>query len=547
MTASSSIDPVRLGLIWNRLDGVVDQVAETFVRAAFSVVVRDNYDMAFSLFDARGCQLTQSKRSIPSFMGTLPRTLEAVLEKFPVASLAPGDTVITNNAWIGTGHLNDISMVHPIFRDDRLIAFAASTAHTVDIGGAPSPTARDCFEEGLCIPICKIVVRGEENPTVIDVLRENLRQPDETLGDIRAQFAAYRDCAAKLLEIMDEERLEHLENVADEIILRSERGMRAAIEKLPDGEYTDGFDVDGVDEPLHIQCSVRIDGGDLHVDFAGTSAQVRWPINSVLNYTQAYGSYAVKCLLDPGAPSNAGSVAPLTITAPQGCLLNATPPAPVWGRHLSGHYVPPAIFGALAPILPDRVIAESGSPLWNVYFSGKRERDGSNFVKMFFMNGGHGARPHSDGPGCLSFPSNVSNQPIEAFEHQVPLLVTEKSLVPDTGGAGRFRGGNAQRIGFRSRSKAPITMTIRHERVTYPPRGLLGGLPGSAGLDLVNGEAIDAKSRSELHEGDHVIFQTPGGGGLFAPSERCSALIEADIDSGLVTPEQAQKAYGRER
>ena len=554
----ASIDPVRLGLIWHRLDGVVDQVAETFVRAAFSVVVRDNYDMAFSLFDARGCQLTQSKRSIPSFMGTLPRTLQAVLEKFPITSLEPGDTIITNNAWIGTGHLNDISMVHPIFRDNRIVAFAASTAHTVDIGGAPQPAARDCFEEGLCIPICKIVERGEENPLVIDLLRENLRQPDETLGDIRAQFAAYRDCAKKLLEIMHEEGLEQLEHVADEIITRSERGMRSAIEKLPDGEYSDGFAVDGVDEPLHIQCLVRINGGELEVDFAGTSPQVHWPINSVLNYTQAYGSYAVKCLLDPGAPSNAGSVAPLTISAPPGCLLNATPPAPVWGRHLSGHYVPPAIFGALAPILPGHVIAESGSPLWNVYFSGTRQSrgqdggqgDGSSggesFVKMFFMNGGHGARAHSDGPGCLSFPSNVSNQPIEAFEHQVPLLATEKSFVPDTGGAGKFRGGNAQRIGFVSRSKTPITMTIRHERVTYPPRGLLGGLNGSAGLDLVNGKVIAAKSRSELHEGDHVVFQTPGGGGLFAPSQRSRELIDEDLESGLVTREQTQKVYGDE-
>lgn len=549
--AATSIDPVRLGLIWHRLDGVVDQVAETFVRAAFSVVVRDNYDMAFSLFDARGCQLTQSKRSIPSFMGTLPQTLEVVLKKFPAASLAPGDTIITNNAWIGTGHLNDISMVHPIFRNKQLVAFAASTAHTVDIGGAPSPAARDCFEEGLCIPICKIMMDGEENPLVIDLITENLRQPSETLGDIRAQFAAYRDCAAKLLAIMDEEGLERLEDVADEIITRSERGMRLAIEELPDGEYTDGFAIDGVDEPLHIQCAVRIDGGALYVDFSGTSAQVRWPINSVLNYTQAYGSYAVKCLLDPGAPSNAGSVAPLTITAPPGCLLNATPPAPVWGRHLSGHYVPPAIFGALAPILPERVIAESGSPLWNVYFSGKRhsgsDGDGTNFVKMFFMNGGHGARAHSDGPGCLSFPSNVSNQAIEAFEHQVPLLATEKSFVPDSGGAGRFRGGNAQRIGFVSRSKTPVTMTIRHERVNYPPRGLLGGLPGSAGLDLVNGKAIAAKSRSELHEGDHVVFQTPGGGGLFPPAERAGALIEEDLASGLVTREQTMKDYGRER
>ena len=227
--SKTELNAVRLGLIWRRLDGIVDQVAETFLRAAFSVVVRDNYDMAFSVFDSQGRQLTQSKRSIPSFMGTLPRTLDAVLEKFPVSQLNPGDVIISNNAWIGTGHLNDISMVHPIFRGDELVAFAASTAHTVDIGGAPSPSAKDCFEEGLCIPICKIVVAGQDNPVVLDFLTENLRQPAETLGDIRAQFAAYRDCNVKLMSLMDEEGLDDLIPVADEIIARSEQSMRAAI------------------------------------------------------------------------------------------------------------------------------------------------------------------------------------------------------------------------------------------------------------------------------------------------------------------------------
>lgn len=533
--SDTTIDPVRLGLIWRRLDGIADQVAETFVRAAFSVVVRDNYDMAFSLFDDQGRQLTQSRRSIPSFMGTLPHTLSEVLRKFPADGLSPGDIIITNDPWIGTGHLNDISMVHPLFRNGRLIAFAASTAHTVDIGGAPSPSARDRYEEGLTIPICKIVEAGVESPVVLDFLEENLRQPSETLGDIRAQFAAYRDCDTMLNRMLDEERLDDLTAVADEIIERSELSMRAAIKALPDGSYTDGFTVDGVDKPLWIACTVTIEGDALAVDFAGTSPQVAFPINCVLNYTQAYARYAVKCLLDPHAPNNAGTLKPITITAPEGCLLNATVPVPVWGRHLSGHYVPPAILGAMAEILPSKIVAESGSPLWNVYFAGKKPSGDGNFVKMFFMNGGHGARPHGDGPGCLSFPSNVSNQPIEAFEHQVPLLVTEKAFVPDSGGIGKYRGGNAQRIGFRSVSENPVTMTIRHERVKFPPRGLLGGGPGSAGIDLVNGEVIPAKSRSDLNPGDEVSFQTAGGGGLYPPEERDPESINADLKAGYIT------------
>ena len=224
-------------------------------------------------------------------------------------------------------------------------------------------------------------------------------------------------------------------------------------------------------------------------------------------------------------------------------MLNATPPAPVWGRHLSGHYVPFAILGALAPVLPERVVAESGAPLWNVYFAGQRERDGQRFVKMFFMNGGHGARANGDGPGVLSFPSNVSNQPVEAFEHQVPMVIEEKALIPDSGGAGRYRGGNAQRIRFRSVSTRPITMTIRHGRVTYPPRGLLGGNPGAPGRDLCNGEPIAAKGRTELSHGDVVTFETAGGGGMFPPDQRSREALEADLVTGLVTPSGVRRDY----
>ena len=539
----SSLDPIRLGLIWQRLNGIVDQVSETFIRAAFSTVVRDNYDMAFSLLDTKGRQFVQSRRSIPSFIGTLPRTLSAVLEKFPAESLRPGDVIVTNDAWIGTGHLNDISMICPIFVHDRLIAFAGSTAHTVDIGGAPSPTAQDCYEEGLCIPICKIVERGVENPLVIDFLSENLRAPAETLGDIRAQFAAYHDCEQKLMKVLAEEGLDDFDDVIEEIILRSSRSMRAVIADLPDGRSSDAFQVDGFDEPLTIRCTVTIDGETIDVDFAGTSDQIKWPINSVMNYTYAYSCFALKCLLDPEAPNNSGSFDSVTVRAPEGSLLNAQRPAPVWGRHLSGHYAPPAIFGALSSVLPDRVIAESGSPLWNVYFKGTQVADGSPFVKMFFMNGGHGARPNGDGPGCLSFPSNVSNQPIELFENQAPLLVTEKCFVPDTAGEGTFRGGDAQRLSFKSLATAPITMTIRHERIKFAPRGLLGGQGGAAGQDLINGEPIPAKSRQILNSGDIATFQTPGGGGLHSPEGREAEAVVRDVRRGLLSSKKARVVY----
>ena len=544
--ADGKLDPVRLGLIWQRLNGIVDQVSETFVRAAFSTVVRDNYDMAFSLLDRQGRQFVQSRRSIPSFIGTLPRTLEAVLAKFPAETLRPGDVVVTNDAWIGTGHLNDISMICPIFAGDRLIAFAGSTAHTVDIGGAPRPDAQDCYEEGLCIPISKIVEAGRENDLVIDFITENLRAPDETLGDIRAQFAAYADCREKLLKVLEEEALKDFDPVIEEIVARSSRSMRSVIAELPDGRYTDSFLIDGFDEPLTVACAVTIYGETIDVDFDGTSPQIPFPINSVMNYTYAYSCFALKCLLDPSAPNNSGSFDAVTIRAPEGSLLNARRPAPVWGRHLSGHYAPPAIFGALSSVLPERVVAESGSPLWNVYFKGIDDR-GASFVKMFFMNGGHGARPNGDGPACLSFPSNVSNQPIELFEAQTPLLVTEKCLVPDTAGEGRYRGGDAQRLSFQSTAEAPITMTIRHERITYPPRGLLGGENGAPGVDLVNDKSIPAKSRQTLHKGDIATFQMPGGGGLHPPDGRAAAAVDRDLERGLLSGEKAKAVYGRVR
>jgi N-methylhydantoinase B len=281
----------------------------------------------------------------------------------------------------------------------------------------------------------------------------------------------------------------------------------------------------------------------LSVDFAGTSPQINRPINSVLNYTLAYSAYAVKCAFDPVTPNNDGSFRPITITAPEGCLLNPRRPAPIWARHLAGHYLPPVIFSALANLLPDKVIADCGSPVWNVYFAGKQDT-GQRFVKMFFMNGGHGARPHQDGPACLSFPSNIATVPIEQFENSVPILITEKELIPDSGGAGRNRGGPAQRLSFRSTSDEPITMTIRHERVKFPPRGLLGGKPGSAGREYVNGERIPAKIRMDLQPNDLVTFETPGGGGMGSPEERDPAKLQADLLSGLVTPEAAVSEYG---
>jgi N-methylhydantoinase B len=543
MLESGRFSALQVGVAWHRFNGLMDEAAQTFVRTSFSSVVRDNWDLAVSLMDSQGRQFAQSSRSIPSFIGTMPRTLAVMLQRYPKETLNPGDVLISNDGYHGTGHLNDITMACPIFRNGQVIAFISSVFHTVDIGGAPSVDARDSYEEGLTIPVAKILREGVENEDVIAFLTENLRGPNETLGDIRAQFAAYRIGVDRLLQILEDEGIDDLDTLVEEILDRSESAMRRAIEAAPDGSYRDEILVDGFEEPLKICCEIRIQGSNLTVDFAGTSAQIRRPINSAMNFTRAYSAYAVKCVFDPVTPNNDGSFRPIEITAPEGCLVNPRRPAPIWARHLSGHYLPPVIFSALAKLMPERIIADCGSPLWNVYFSGNQP-SGERFMKMFFMNGGHGARPHQDGPACLSFPSNVATVPIEQFENSVPLLITEKSLIPDSGGAGKFRGGPAQRVSFKVMSDQPVTMTIRHERVKFPPRGLLGGMAGSPGREYVNGERIPAKVRMDLQPGDVVIFDTPGGGGMGKPGERDPAQLHADLESGLVTSAAAMRDYG---
>jgi N-methylhydantoinase B len=540
---SSKLSPVRLGILWQRLTGLMDEVAHTFVRTSFSVVVRENWDLTCSFLDAEGRQFAQSSRSIPSFIGTMPRTLAGILRRIPKESLRPGDVLISNDPWLGTGHLNDISMFQPVFRHGTLIGYLGGTFHTVDIGGAPSPNARDSFEEGLCIPIARIKREGVENEDIINLIRENVREPEETLGDIRAQFAAYDIAARRLLKMLDEEGIDDLAEITNEILDRSEASMRQMIAAIPDGEFSDQVTADGFETPLNINCTIRKAGSTLEVDYTGTHAQIDRPVNSVMNFTFAYSVYALKCALDPTSPNNDGALRPITITAPEGCLLNPRRPAPVWGRHLSGHYLPFVIYRALSQVIPGKIAAESGSPLWNVYFRGTG-RGGDKFVRMFFMNGGHGARATLDGPSCLSFPSNVASTPIEQFENTTPLLVTEKALIPDSGGAGRFRGGLGQRLSFRATGDAPVNVMFRHERVKFPAGGLLGGLAGACGRDMVNGKRVPAKTSEYLGRGDVVTFETPGGGGMYDPATRDPAALAEDLREGLVSEAAAVRDYG---
>jgi N-methylhydantoinase B len=527
----STLSPLRLGTAWARISGLMDEAAESFVRTSFSSVVRDNWDMAVGLMDSAGRQFAQSSRSVPSFVGTMPRTLAVMLRRHPAETLRPGDVLISNDGYDGTGHLNDITTIKPVFLGGRLAAWIGSTFHATDIGGAPSVEARDSWEEGLTIPVCRILRGGQENEDVFAFLQANLRQPEEVLGDLRAQFAMYEAAEARLGRILAEEAIAAPDALAKEIFFRSERAMRAAIAAVPDGEVTDAVTADGFEHPVTIRLRLEIRGEDLTLDFTGTDPQIARPVNSPLNFTRAYSNYAVKCAFDPATPNNDGSFRPITLVAPEGCIVNPCRPAPVWGRHLTGHYLPMLVLAALGKILPERVIAESGGPLWNVYFTGEHA-GGRRFVRMFFMNGGQGAAAAHDGPSCLSFPSNVATQPVEAFENAVPMLVTEKALISGSGGTGRHRGGLGQRIGFRVLGERPVTATFRHERVRHPPRGLHGGQPGRGGRDVVNGTPVPSKARVVLDPGDTITFETPGGGGFGPAEDRDPAAVERDRREG---------------
>ena len=531
---TAPLSALRLGTAWARIAGLMDETAETFVRTSFSSVVRDNWDMAIGLMDSHGRQFAQSSRSVPSFVGTMPRTLAIMLQKYPVERLQPGDVLISNDGYFGTGHLNDITMVKPLFTNGRVMAWIGSTFHSTDIGGAPSIEARDSWEEGLTIPVAKMLRAGEENEDVVAFLEANLRQPGETLGDIRAQLAAYEQAERRLHRIVAEEGIADLDSLAAEIFVRSERSMRDAIAAAPDGEVFDHVTADGFEHPVTIKLRLAIQGDELTMDFTGTDPQIARPVNAPLNFTRAYSNYAVKCAFDPTTPNNDGSFRPIRLIAPEGSIINPRRPAPVWGRHLTGHYLPILVLAALGKLIPDRVIAESGSPLWNVYFTGEHA-DSRRYVRMFFMNGGHGALPMRDGPACLSFPSNVATQAVEQFENAVPMLLTEKELIPNSGGAGRTRGGLSQRLSFRVVGEKPVTATYRHERVKNPPRGILGGASGRGGRDLVNGKPVAAKARIVLQPGDTITYETPGGGGMGQPSERDPAAIESDLREGYVT------------
>jgi len=539
------IDAITLEVMWNRLIAVVNEQAAALMRTSFTTIVRESGDLSAGVFDRRGNMIAQAVTGTPGHINAMATCIHHFLAVYPAETLAPGDVLITNDPQKTSGHLHDFTVITPIFRSatqPTLVGFFGNICHVLDIGGRGLGTdARSVYEEGLFVPITKLYDRGVENSELVKLLAANVRTPEPVLGDIHAQVAGNDVGGRRLLEFMDEFALDALEPLADAIIERSERAMRAAIADLPDGEWSNVVYSDGYEEPVRLEVTLTKRGDELWVDWSGSSPESSRGINVVLNYTHAYTTYALKCALAPEVPNNEGSFRPVHVSAPAGSILNAQHPAPVGARHIIGHFLPGAIFGALAQIIPERVMAEGAANIWNIQLTGK-DADGDLWTYVWFSTGGTGARPTSDGISAAAFPSGISGVPSEVIESLAPVVIHRRELRADSGGAGEFRGGLGQTLEFSVRTGRPFTFSPLFDRVQFAAQGADGGGPGaSARIRLSTGEELSRKGARELAADTRVTLELPGGGGYGDPQKRDPQAIREDLRDGLIT---TTDAYG---
>jgi N-methylhydantoinase B len=541
----AALDPIVLEVLWNRLLSVTNEQQAALMRTAFSTVVRESQDLACGVFDTRGNMIAQSETGTPGHINAMATCMRHFMRAYPPETLEPGDVLLTNDPWMTAGQINDITIVSPIFLDGRLVAYFANTCHMADIGGRVlSAEAREVYEEGLYIPITKLFFAGQRNEELFKVIRANVRTPDEVEGDLYAMTACNDVGGARLLEFMREFELDSIDPLSEAIISRSEAAMRAAVSVVPDGEYENELWSDGFEEPVLIKAKVTVKGDELFVDHAGSSPQSRHGINVVLNYTHAYTSFAVKAAISPEVPHNEGSFRPVHVTAPEGCILNATFPAPVGARHLIGHFLPSLIFGALAKAMPDRLMADGANSVWISMWRGERV-NAEPFTFMLFQCGGTGARPNKDGLNNVGFPSGVAGVPAEVMENLTSLVMTRREIRPDSGGPGRFRGGCGQYTSFRSRVDRPFSMVGMFDRTKFPAQGAAGGREGATGeFSLSNGEHPNPKQLILVPPDVTAQVTLPGGGGYFDPFRRDPRLVLEDVAYGYVSLEAAEREYG---
>lgn len=540
----SNIDPISLEILWNRLIAVVNEQAAALMRTSFTTIVRESGDLSAGVFDTRGNMIAQAVTGTPGHINAMATCIHHFMDVYPAETLKPGDVLITNDPQKTSGHLHDFTVITPIFEGVRLVGFFGNTCHALDIGGRGMGTdARSVYEEGLFVPITKLYDEGLENAELLKLIAANCRAPEPVIGDLRAQVVANDVGGRYLLRFMDEFGLESVDPLTDEIIRRSEGAMREAIAKVPDGDYTNEVYSDGYENPVKLVVTIRKRGDRMDVDWTGSSPASAYGINVVLNYTHAYTTYALKCALAPDVPNNEGSFRPVTVSAPKDSILNAQHPAPVCGRHILGHFLPGAIFGALAEAMPDRVLAEGAANIWSTQLSGPRD-DGSVWTYVWFSTGGTGARPNKDGISATAFPSGISGVPAEVIESLAPIHFHRREYRTDSGGPGVYRGGLGQTVEFSVNTGEPYTFSGLFDRTRHPAAGYAGGEPGAlARITLGDGTVIDSKGARELGPDMSISLGLPGGGGFYSAFERDPEAVLDDVIDGLVSVDAARSRY----
>ena len=520
--------PIELQVMWQRLIAVVEEQAQALIRTAFSPIVRECGDLSAGVFDLRGRMLAQAVTGTPGHVNSMAESVPHFLREFLAETMAPGDVFITNDPWRGTGHLNDFVVTTPCFHEGRLVALFSCTSHLMDIGGIGfGPDATDLFMEGLQIPFVRLARGGEVDPTLMALIRANTRLPVDTEGDVYALAACNDVGCRRLVAMMAEFGLSDLDALGAHILDRSREAVAREVAALAKGTWRSEMTVDGYDAPVTLAATVTV-GDGIHVDYEGTSAAVDRGINVPLSYTTAYTVFGLACAVGADIPNNAGSLAPLTVSAPEGCILNAARPRPVAARHVIGQMLPDVVFGALRQAIPDRVPAEGTSCLWNITVRGE------GFATTITSNGGTGARPMLDGLSATAYPSGVRGTPVEIAEAVTPLVFRRKELRPGSGGEGRTRGGLGQVIEIESRTGEPFELLAAFDRIDHPARGHDGGGDGAPGsVRLASGARVPGKGLRRVPPGDRLVIETPGGGGIGPASERPRERVEADAALGL--------------
>ncbi len=550
----TALSRIRSQIMRDRLIAVVEEQAQTLIRTAFSNTVREAGDLSAGVFDLDGRMLAQAVTGTPGHVNAMATSVGHFLKKYPAPEMKPGDVYITNDPWLATGHLHDFTVVTPCVRADRLVALFAATAHVVDVGGIGfGPDARQVFEEGIYIPIMKLIEDGRINQSLLDIARANVREPDLLEGDFYSLAACNDTGCERLRDMMDEFGLDSIDDLGADIIERSRHAMLDEIRALPFGTYRYEMRVDGYEHPVDLVAALTIGEEGIDIDFTGTSVVSDYGINVPIAYTEAYASFGVRCVIGSNVPNNAGSLAPVRVSAPEGSILNAAHPRAVAARHAMGQMLPDVVLGCLHQAVDGIGPAEGTSCLWNFVLYGgdgiaggaRSHANATPFTVTLFHSGGTGARPTKDGLSATAFPSGVRNTPVEINEAIAPILVRRKEYRRDSGGAGRFRGGAGQVMEIVSTEGAPFALSSMFDRVRHPPRGRNGGGDGATGrVHLASGVELKAKGRQIVPAGDALILEMPGGAGYGDPRLRDAAQVALDVRDGLISRESAERDYG---